>query len=222
MHKSMQIRRHIFLLAEGELFTSRDLSIYGKRGTIDQNLNRLVKLGVIVRVTRGIFMRETASGWRPSLKEVAIAKARSFGKEIYDCGLDWPKPGIQAEFSNESNGSVTFLSSGCSSSFVYNNQRIYFKGVCPSKLREQPVLSLTSSESVLNFEPNSFNGDFNFTARSNLTAVEGITETRTALSQLPQWLNSKLSWLKPKAKTPAGESAMSMSAAQHATAIENQ
>lgn len=116
MTMSMRIRNAIFSMPEGRLFTSNALLSCGSRTAVDQNLHRLAKQGIIIRVARGVFMRETADRRRPSAQEVAIAKASAFGKQI-----------AVSQANGKDSNSTTFLCSGGSSSFQFGNMRIRFK-----------------------------------------------------------------------------------------------
>ena len=138
MQTSAEIRRHIFSLAEGKLFTSREFLSHGKRGTVDQNLDRLVKRGVIVRIAHGVFMRETASGWRPSIQEIAAAKARWSGKEIYAC----TSYKSNSDGSNRTEQAAVFLCSGGRSTFSYEGQTIRLKTVSNAKSKLMTALPL--------------------------------------------------------------------------------
>jgi hypothetical protein len=55
------IRQHIEETPAGEPFTPAGLLSYGTRASVDQSLSRLVRAGVIERVTRGVFVRPEIS-----------------------------------------------------------------------------------------------------------------------------------------------------------------
>ena len=75
------VRAHVSALAPGEPFTSSDLLPVGTRASVDQALSRLVRAGVIDRITRGVFARPRTNPYvgkvPPAPKEVARAVARS-------------------------------------------------------------------------------------------------------------------------------------------------
>jgi hypothetical protein len=150
MYMSARIRQHIFSLEEGVLFTSRDLLRYGTRCTVDQTLFRLLKRGVIVRIARGVFMRETDTGWRPGAQEVATVKARAFGKQIY---LERQTGGAHDGSSNGLFSDRTFRCSGRSSSFVYGEQRIYLRAALPGESRRSPPASKSGRKPPASFKP---------------------------------------------------------------------
>jgi hypothetical protein len=121
-----KIRDFIFSLPEGELFTTRDLMKYGSRCSVDQNLSRLAQLGVIVRITRGVFMRDTADSKRPSVRAVAYAKAHAFCKDIIDVPAAYP---IEPQSENEK----IFLCASSGGSFKYGDITIVFKRISARK-----------------------------------------------------------------------------------------
>ncbi len=75
MYTATFIRRHIFQLPAGQLFATRHLLAYGSRAAVDQALYRLVRSGVIVRLARGVFVRQEAGAGLPSALQVAAVKA---------------------------------------------------------------------------------------------------------------------------------------------------
>ncbi len=150
MVMAADIRHHIFSLPEGLMFSSRDLLLYATRATVDQTLHRLMEKGVIVRVARGVYMRETENGWRPTIDELARFKAKAFSKEIYIAAA------ADHDKSTSSDGDqvkTTFYCSGGSSSFMYGDNRIYLKGTRPGfQLRHAQTIKQSA---VLNFQPES-------------------------------------------------------------------
>ena len=84
----------------------------------DQALSRLVKCGILIRVTRGVFIKE--SSIMPSAMEVARAKARAFGKEIARHGADLAKElGLTQVVSQVQK----FAVNGRSSSFLFRGNQ---------------------------------------------------------------------------------------------------
>jgi hypothetical protein len=122
MTAASKIRQHIFLIEEGKLFSPRHFLHYGSRATVDKNLHELEKRQIIRRVTRGIYMRETASGWRPNAEQVAYAKAWFFCRDILRCPNSF-------EGCSSDPGTITFLTTRGTTSFYYDGKRIDFKAV---------------------------------------------------------------------------------------------
>lgn len=129
MQVSIQIRAYISGLAEGKLFTTRELLNYGSRAAVDQALHRLVAKGQIVRMARGVFVKESEGRFRPAVSEVALAKARSFGKDFYgqiggSCSRCKSTPQLESpELQSEP---LAFICSGAPSSFDCGGQRVFF------------------------------------------------------------------------------------------------
>ena len=130
------VKRHINKLAPEQIFTTRELLIYGTRSAVDAALSRLVRLGIITRLARGVFVREL----RPNLtiEEIARAKAVAFRKKIHQhpelAGTNSRQVREHEGRSTEEKQSVTYLKGGHSSSFATVRGRVYLKGVCERKL----------------------------------------------------------------------------------------
>lgn len=86
------MRRHVNQLKSGEIFATRDMLGYGGRSAVDQNLRRFVAKGMIERLANGLFMKLSANPLEqvsyPSLMEIAVAKAKAFGKQIISAGSE--------------------------------------------------------------------------------------------------------------------------------------
>lgn len=126
MWTSAQILQHIDQLASDAVFTTRDLLTYGKRGAVDQTLYRMVKCGLIIRLARGVFIKNVIGQREVSLREVAETKAAAFGKKLmthaHDCA-------IKLGLIDEPNQLVMFNVSGHSSSFKCGDVQIILQGV---------------------------------------------------------------------------------------------
>lgn len=74
------IRRFLVTLAEGAVFSTRDLLSLGSRTAVDSALSRMVAAEHIVRLTSGLFMKVKRSDpdWRPSIQTIAEAKLLAF------------------------------------------------------------------------------------------------------------------------------------------------
>ena len=131
MYTSTFIRRHIFLLPRGTIFSTRELLNYGRRSAVDQCLYRLVKIGRITRLAWGLFMNECPDFASPSALKVATEKARAFGKQILSDAADAAKLLGLTAFGNKK---ITYAINGHSSSFKYREIRIHFKGICARKM----------------------------------------------------------------------------------------
>ena len=73
------IQRHIRMLPARQIFTTREVLIYGTRTAVDSALSRMVEREVIARLARGVFVRDDSA--EPTVAEIASAKAKAYGKE---------------------------------------------------------------------------------------------------------------------------------------------
>jgi Family of unknown function (DUF6088) len=76
------IRKLIYSLPEGGTFTTRDCLSFGFRSAVDRALSRLVKNGMIRRLARGVFARDSKNQTEYSDFEIAKLKAEAFGRKI--------------------------------------------------------------------------------------------------------------------------------------------
>ena len=106
------IRRHINNLKSDKPFSIRDFLIYGPRNTVDQVFHRLLVEGRIVRVARGVYIKETAP--MPSPLAVIQVKAAAFGRTIATHGS---QALAQLVSKSKRQGNMVFATNGASTSF---------------------------------------------------------------------------------------------------------
>lgn len=191
------LRKYVAELEEGHIFSTRDVLRFGLRGAVDQAIRRLVKRKTIVRIVRGLFMKTDGSTPKPSVREVAEAKAKAFAKQLWTHGMEVAqKLGIQQLPRTDANTYV-FATDGASSSFRYGKKRIVFLHVAPRKLRlrdRTPGLIIRALWSVSRFA---------VTAQTVALAVAGLDrkdylQLRDAPALMPQWLSERLRSCDPK------------------------
>lgn len=124
------ILRHIYSLPEEEIFTTRDMLHYGKRNQVDQVMFKLVRIGFITRLARGVFIRTLPNQREVSVLEVATIKAKSFGRRIMKYCIDAAK---ELGFSQDQADDPTFEIDAHSSSFMFGQIRVQLKGTSPRK-----------------------------------------------------------------------------------------
>ncbi len=129
MYTATLIRRHINQLKEDKPFSIRDFLNYGSRNAVDQVFHRLVKSHQIIRVARGLFIKDTSP--MPSILDVALVKATAFGKMLVTHGS---QAAYQLRLSTNTDGEPVFACSGASSSFRFGNIRIRFTSSSPRKI----------------------------------------------------------------------------------------
>ena len=77
---SVAIFDHIMDLEPTCLFTTREVLKYGTRGAVDQCLYRMVKSGFIVRLARGVFVRDPRNN--PTVAQIVEVKMAAYGKVV--------------------------------------------------------------------------------------------------------------------------------------------
>ncbi len=131
MYTSTFIRRHILRLPKGAIFSTRELLNYGRRSAVDQCLYRLVKIGRIIRLAWGLFIKDDIGTTLPSPLTVAKEKARAFGRQILTDAVDAAKLlGMKVSDSTK----IRYAVQGHSSSFRYRAITIHFRGICARKM----------------------------------------------------------------------------------------
>lgn len=138
------VKRHICCISEDRPFSTREFLGYGPRAAIDQALYRLVQKGKIIRIARGLFIKEGAT--MPSVKEVAKAKAEAFGRTIAEYGETAMRMlGLKTEKEINEGGKKTkeqeaekpeaiYACNGRTSSFKFGDIVIKLVGVSPRKM----------------------------------------------------------------------------------------
>jgi Family of unknown function (DUF6088) len=131
MCTSTFIKRHILELPKGMIFSTREMLNYGQRSAVDQCLYRLVKMGRIIRLAWGLFMKDDPDVAIPSSRTVAKEKARAFGRQIVTHAVDAAQ---LLKLNALGNRKITYAVQGHSSSFKYGKTTIHFKGICARKI----------------------------------------------------------------------------------------
>jgi len=122
------IYRHIRGLIPTQIFTTRQLLIYGQRASIDSALSRMVARGFIVRLARGVFVRDISD--EPSMDDIVRAKLQSYQSHVATHAES-----ILHELSIFAFGnSNTYAKHGSSSSFDTIRGRAYLKNVSGRKM----------------------------------------------------------------------------------------
>ena len=118
-------------LPSGQIFTTRDLLHTAWRAAVDKALSRLVAKEYIIRLSRGVFIRNDYKVIMPSIDKIAHVKAAAFGKHILSHGADAAR---QLGLTDTGNKELTFYTTGASSSFRVGTMIIYFKSACLRKM----------------------------------------------------------------------------------------
>lgn len=130
MGTSSLIKRYIFQLPLGKLFTTRELVQYGSRTAVDQAIWKLVNKDVIVRLARGVFVRAGSDLQSITVAEIARIKAESFCKRFSVLGSICFKDSGPASERDR----ACFGVSGSTSSFKCGRLVVVLKRICARKL----------------------------------------------------------------------------------------
>lgn len=125
------IRRHINNLPDDKAFSIRDFLIYGPRYTVDQVFHRLVVEGRIIRLARGVYMKETARRM-PSLAEIIEVKVASFNRKIVIHGS---KAASKLTEKGRNEQTLVFASNGATSSFRVGNLVVHLVRASARKMQ---------------------------------------------------------------------------------------
>ncbi len=126
------INRFISLLPDGQVFTTRECLNLGVRASVDKALQKFVKTGFIVRLTRGVFVRSFGLTKLPTILEIATIKAKSFGKDLRIHGQD---TAAEHKLTPQGNQEHTYYVDGSTSSFWYRGRRILMKKCSRKSMR---------------------------------------------------------------------------------------
>lgn len=130
-----KIRQHIEAMPVGEPFTPAAFLECGTRASVDQTLARLVKAGVIERVTRGVFVLPEISRFvgkvSPSPLKVAETIAKTTGAVIQVHGAEAAR---RLELSTQMPTQPVFVTSGPSKRIRVGKMEISLQHVCQRKL----------------------------------------------------------------------------------------
>lgn len=129
------IKEYIKEIPEGKPFTTGSLRHLASADNLRQILNRLTKLGVIKRVSRGIYVKpENAphlGRTLPLVKEIAEAVAHSTGENVAMHGAEAAR---QLGLSTQVPMRLVMYTTGNTREIKIKNQTVLLKHVSPSKL----------------------------------------------------------------------------------------
>ena len=123
------IYKHIRSLPADAIITTRELLIYGTRSAVDTTLSRMVADNFLVRLARGVFVKD--SGSIPGVAEIAAAKARAFGLRITKHAEHILR---ELNLASGVNTELQYAKNGGSSSFATVHGRVHMKGISERKM----------------------------------------------------------------------------------------
>ncbi|MCC7528733.1 MAG: type IV toxin-antitoxin system AbiEi family antitoxin domain-containing protein [Candidatus Melainabacteria bacterium] len=187
MTASAFVRRYVYQLKDGQVFSTREVLHLGSRTSIDQALRDLVKKGMIVRLARGVYRRGDDTLPLPAPLEVATVKATAYGKDLSIHGDDLLAQ-LNLSTPQAKSKVLIFWVDGGASSFRYGDTKIVFKPASARKIqlikKGGPALSLVAlwhmgKKRVTRMEV-SLSATYNNHERQKL---------KQSLNSVPQWLS---------------------------------
>lgn len=109
----------------------RELFQYGPEQLVYLVMSEFARNEKVERVAWGVYMLPNKDGTLPPVKEVAIAKARGFGKDILQLPKEFQKSIKSKNKTDEK--TVSFATSGCTSSFRFAGKVVRFYKVANRK-----------------------------------------------------------------------------------------
>lgn len=185
-----RIRAAISCIGRNDIFSTRSFLGMGSRGAVDQALYMLVKSKIIIRIARGLFVKNGAQ--LPSIYEVAKLKAESFGKEICSHGSATSR-GFGLTSNPESH--PVFACTGRSSSFMFGSTRIFFVGMSPRKLHRKQDQVGDFIRAAWHIGKKAFSDSL--IQRTYFKWSKLVPQLELAASLLPEWINEKFYWARP-------------------------
>lgn len=129
------IRSHVEGFPTGEPFTTADLTRFGTRAAVDQNLARLVRDGSIERIARGVFVHPVINKYvgkvSPEPAKIAKALAQSSGSVIQVHGAE---AALRFQLSTQVPMQSVFWTSGPNREVKVGQARIRLQHVGSKKL----------------------------------------------------------------------------------------
>ncbi len=175
------ISRHINQLAPTEIFTTREVLMYGSRSAVDSTLGRMVASGHIHRLARGVFVKDLSGN--PTLSQIVQAKLKGFGGKIAIHAMT-----ILSSFHLASGDfENTFAKNGSSSSFDTIRGRAFLKNHCARKMRLYQIEASRASIALWKHGEDWIDGAVNAITES-FNRIDRETFALSAVLR-PAWLN---------------------------------
>lgn len=135
MKTVVQVKKHIEELPTGQPFSATDLQHFGSPENIRKILSRLVKAGVLKRITRGVFVKPQKSAYLgevlPSPYKVIQAIAKNTGETVAIHGAEAAR---RLHLTTQVSIQAIFNTSGLSRTIRIGNRMIKLQHVGSRKL----------------------------------------------------------------------------------------
>lgn len=135
MNTTHKVQQYVQKTPRGKPFTTATLMRYGARAAVDQALSRLTTAGIIVRLTRGVYVRPEISKYvgqtLPAPIKVAEAIAKKTNEIIQISGAEAAR---QLGLSTQVSAQPIFLTTGQSRRFKLGSLEVTLKHVSRKKI----------------------------------------------------------------------------------------
>ncbi len=127
------IRRHVHAAEPTKIHCTRDVLYCGTRGAVDQEMQRLVQNGTLIRLANGVFARYDHPTKLIHPEEIVQAKATAFGKRVLQDGSEIM---AQLNITETPRDKVSFAASGSTTEFnlCLHGMKVQLNGVSARKL----------------------------------------------------------------------------------------
>lgn len=183
----------------GKAVSVRELFELGPEGLVYLVCSEFAREGKLVRAAWGVYILPNPDGAMPPVQDIAVAKARGFGKEILNLNTEYQNS-VKATFNKEEE-SVVYATSSCTSSFQYEGKTIRFFKVARRKFE---LLKSKAGAAFATLWRNHSSGESEIERVLEEQEVER-TELRTSsrlLHLMPKWLKKSLRRLYPEIAGP--------------------
>jgi hypothetical protein len=182
------IRRFVFSLKDGEIFSTRDCLNFGGRSAVDHALSRLVKKGIIRRLARGIFACDPDSLRCYSLLDIARLKGEAFGRKITSHPTSIAsKLGLQEYNKSSPPTEVFFSTNGPTTKFRVGETIVHLKNAAPRKLRLDASKAGETLRALWHLGQTNVNGNTIMQACQSFFR-EDRADLRMNMRWIPAWL----------------------------------
>lgn len=190
MSTAETIRKSVLREKKGEPFTNRRFFKLGSRASVDKALSRLVKEGVIQRITRGVFMRPKESRYignvMPDVSKVVEVIARDYSETIQVHGAEAAR---RFKLSTQVPTVPVFYTSGLSRELKVGNLTVKLRHASHRKLLLAGKPSGLALSALWYLGKDNVNSNVLSTIRAGLTAEEFEILKNT---DMPAWMTNAI------------------------------
>lgn len=189
MTKAKQIRRKIEELPIGQPFCAASFLDLAERSNIDKTLSRLVKAGVIMRATRGVFVRPKQSRFGvvpPEISKIAVFKTN--GQPVAQHGAEALR---QLGLSTQVPVKPVFYTTARSRTFQTGKTIVRLQQVSPRKMAHAGTNVGTALSALWYLGKGRVNSTVLESIRAKLTTEEYST-LKSTVPQMPGWMAQAL------------------------------